>query len=243
MTPRFKILLRAKYLLALAGSSNPHEAVLARQRAQEHVAKHQITLAELDSLVEKPPTIRFVENLGDDSHWREQLAVEVAKRYDCKPLKARGRLFFDGEDAVLAISEYRRIVAKIVHDNRVVRTRGWYFDVRDGIIFVSGRYPGNYVTLFCARKKLPFRGDFCKFDDIAKSYTWAFEQLGPLGRGARLVFSSSEWDIIGEVTETGIIVVSLDGRVAKDKDGGPLHVEDDSHSELPAIRIVRKWGQ
>ena len=80
------ILIKVKKLLSLANSPNPNEAATARDLADALIAKYSITEAELGSLDPK-------EYYGENEKlfvtfgpvmWRRQLAVAVAKYFDCQ---------------------------------------------------------------------------------------------------------------------------------------------------------------
>jgi hypothetical protein len=92
-----KVLEKVRKLLALAGSSNEHEAALAASRAQALLAEHNLTLADVKA--EKGDEFVIDEELVTDSYpWRRQLANAVASLYFCKYYYQnvrRGRTMYD----------------------------------------------------------------------------------------------------------------------------------------------------
>lgn len=225
LTPREKLIARARHLLALASSPEAHEAASAKRYAEAHVAKHKITAEEL--ALPKLRTIRFADDLDPEERWRERLALEIARKHGCRPLVARGRLFFEGERAIEATVEYRMRIAAALREARAARWDGWTLEVRPRLVVVSGRHPGNYATLFLDGEKMVFRGELSVFDNAEKTYLWAFERREVLREGQRLVFSVADRDVIGEVAGGEISVRALKARVAKDAAGAPMWLESD----------------
>lgn len=78
-----KVLDKVRKLLALAGSSNEHEAALAMSRAQGLLAEHNLTLADVKA--EKGDEFVIEKDIVTTSYpWRRQLANAVASLYFCR---------------------------------------------------------------------------------------------------------------------------------------------------------------
>jgi hypothetical protein len=91
---------KAKKLLRLSQSANPHEAALAASRAQEIIDRFKIESISLDledkQSAPKPdePIKDFRSDPLDDSGraetWKYRLAMEIAKQNQCKLYSCRG---------------------------------------------------------------------------------------------------------------------------------------------------------
>lgn len=267
-TPRDKVLARLANLLRLSKSSNLYEANLARERADDLVRKHGITDVEVAGVVAEPVQRDLPKYAGPISAgWHEQLAFAVSEKMRCRPLKVRERIFFDGESAAEAVTQYRRIADEIGdtcgEELREMRDpRAWLYIFRsvfqadgnpppmssyhqkidtivrrvwraatesmvlkNGLVLVTARQPGNYATLFSPSGKFVCRGDLSAFDDAARTYTWAFEQRGKIEKGQHLVFATEDREIVGELTGTWIRIVNRAARVARAGTGEPMEVE------------------
>ena len=98
------------------------------------------------------------------------------------------------------------------------------FQRRPGLVLFSSNLPGGHATLFGPRGKLRFRDDASHFDDIHRSYSWAFEWNDPLDDGMQFVFATSERAVVGEVRASEICVVEKRVDVARDAFGKPLQL-------------------
>ena len=102
------ILAKVKKLLALTNSPNTNEADNARSMADKLIEKYNITEEELGSL---DPKEYYGENeklfvtLGMVM-WRQQLAVAVAKYYDCQIVQEELRPAGSSEDAIVEYHHY-----------------------------------------------------------------------------------------------------------------------------------------
>jgi hypothetical protein len=101
------ILTKVKLLLNLASSPNPNEADNARAMADKLISKYNITEEELSSLDPK-------EYYGENEKlfvtfgvvmWRQQLAVAVAKYFDCQIVQEELRPA-GGEDTIVELHHY-----------------------------------------------------------------------------------------------------------------------------------------
>ena len=118
---------RIRKLLALAQSSNPHEAALAAERAVEIAQRHNLDLANL-GVVED----RFVQSevdVGGAAPWRWLLMSAVARANFCRALRRRvaGRfqseMFLVGERHNLAVCEF--LFAFLAREVDRLAERGW----------------------------------------------------------------------------------------------------------------------
>lgn len=221
MVNRDKAVTLAKKLRRLAESPNPNEARLAQERLDGLRVKHKLTVEEIEAVPEER-TIRCAGDL--DETWKEKLALDISRKFKCKPLRARDKIFFEGANAVEAVIQFRRIVETVIAAKLLEASDGWTFEKRDGLLFVSGRYPGDYATLFLDNEKLP-SSDKSKFDNARRSYTWAFKHEPDLIPGQLFVFVTSNHECIGEVTNKGIVVAALTAMVARSSAGEPMHIE------------------
>jgi hypothetical protein len=74
------------------------------------------------------------------------------------------------------------------------------FILKPPLIFFHDDRPGQHATLFASNgQKFPFRSDMCSFKDAHADYTWAFE--GQLVEGDRIVFATSDREVVGRVRE------------------------------------------
>jgi hypothetical protein len=68
------------------------------------------------------------------------------------------------------------------------------------LIFFHDDRPGQHATMFAPNgQRFPFRSDFSSFKDAHADYTWAFE--GHITEGDRIVFATSDREVIGRVRE------------------------------------------
>jgi hypothetical protein len=119
---------RIRKLLALATSSNPHEAALAAERAVEIAQRHNLDLASLGPAEEE----RYVQrelDVGGAAPWRWLLMSAVARANFCRALRRRiaGRfqseMFLVGERHNLAVCEF--LFAFLAREVDRLAERGW----------------------------------------------------------------------------------------------------------------------
>lgn len=95
------IISKIKKLLALGESSNEHEAKLAMLKAQELLAKHKISLKEIEdyqdiNVIEGKTNITFTK-----AKWKGQLAKVIADNFGCYNFfrtKGTNTIMFMGKD-------------------------------------------------------------------------------------------------------------------------------------------------
>jgi len=80
---RERIAERVRRLLALAKSSNEHEATAAAQKAQELLHRHDLSMAEV-SMAEPPEVTKEGHKLANGAGWRIALLGQVTRAYGCK---------------------------------------------------------------------------------------------------------------------------------------------------------------
>lgn len=80
-TERDKLIDKVRKLLSLSGSSNEHEAALAAERAQEMLAKYNLTLAEVEQ-TRTNTEIKQTVTTGS-APWRIMLGDSIGKLYFC----------------------------------------------------------------------------------------------------------------------------------------------------------------
>lgn len=89
------VLERIRKLLALAESSNVHEAAAAAAKAQELMTKHRIEQAELEADVagaeDEPVLDQDVDTFGGRKPWRELLLSGLARANGCEVYLTRRR--------------------------------------------------------------------------------------------------------------------------------------------------------
>ena len=123
-----RVVERIRKLLALAQSSNPHEAALAAERATEIAQRHNLDLARIGPVEEE----RFVQrelDVGGASAWRWLLMSAIARANFCRALRRRiaGRfqseMFLVGERHNLAVCEF--LFAFLAREVDRLADRGW----------------------------------------------------------------------------------------------------------------------
>ena len=82
-----KVLDKVQKLLALSNSSNDHEALLALMKAQELLAKHNLSMADVPSeLKEERVVEEWVMDVSAYNYWVRKLAKIVAQNFRCEDL-------------------------------------------------------------------------------------------------------------------------------------------------------------
>lgn len=129
MTADPKILDRIKKLLALATSSNPHEAGLALQRAQELMQAHQVSEATVELGVLSEVEVSSIATATRVKIWELRLMDGVAKAFGLELLFRRGYPYggyiFFGPETDVKVAEYAAtfLLRRIAKD-RAAFTRG-----------------------------------------------------------------------------------------------------------------------
>lgn len=103
------IIEKIKKLLALANSSNEHEAALAAGHAQRLLSEHNLAMADIEA-AHKPDKADKVETAVSKSlpKWLRHLSAGVSTAFDCQAVHhpATGRLTFIGVGADVQIAAY-----------------------------------------------------------------------------------------------------------------------------------------
>lgn len=139
------ILARVKKLLALATSSNPHEAATAAAQAQRLMDEHNLTVAHLDASddpIGKEPLDGNVR--GRLSSWRCSLAQRLADHNGAMALVSGGEIRLAGRasDVAMVRSLYEYLVREIdrlVKRDAHGRGRGYANAFRHGAVYTIGR--------------------------------------------------------------------------------------------------------
>ena len=103
------IIEKIKKLLALANSSNEHEAALAAGHAQRLLAEHNLAMADIET-AHKPDKANKVETAVSKSlpKWLRHLSAGVSTAFDCQAIHhpAAGKMTFIGVGADVQIAAY-----------------------------------------------------------------------------------------------------------------------------------------
>ena len=88
---KVKILDKIKKLFALATSPNENEAQLAMEKASELLAKHNLSMADLQNETkEQPRMFMFSKDMGERvPKWKQLIYVVLPKTFDCAVLIER----------------------------------------------------------------------------------------------------------------------------------------------------------
>ncbi|MFZ4856089.1 MAG: DUF2786 domain-containing protein [Desulfuromonadaceae bacterium] len=115
------IIEKIKKLLALASSSNEHEAALAAGHAQRLLSEHNLAMADIDA-THKPDKADKVETVVPKTlpKWLRHLSSSVSTSFDCQTVHypATGKMVFIGVGADVEIASYtfsylHRVVRKL----------------------------------------------------------------------------------------------------------------------------------
>ena len=158
-------LAKVKKLLALATSSNPNEAANAKELADKLIEKYNITEADLGSLDPK-------EHYGENEKlfvtygsvmWRQQLAVAVAKYFDCQIIQEEHRPAGSGEEVT---GEFHHFVYG--DDDQVKDTQFVYHAFAKKI--------DNLVEVKCIGRGPVYKDSYC--EGVVESVKWNIEMYG-----------------------------------------------------------------
>ncbi len=104
-----KIIAKIQKLLALANSSNEHEAALAAAHAQRLLSEHNLAMADIES-EQKPQSADKVEAQVSKTlpKWVRHLSSGVCTAFDCQAIHhpATGKMTFIGVGADVQIAAY-----------------------------------------------------------------------------------------------------------------------------------------
>lgn len=103
------IIEKIKKLLALANSSNEHEAALAASHAQRLLSEHNLAMADIEA-AHKPDKADKVEAAVSKTlpKWLRHLSAGVSTAFDCQAIHhpATGKMTFIGVGADVQIAAY-----------------------------------------------------------------------------------------------------------------------------------------
>lgn len=103
------IIEKIKKLLALANSSNEHEAALAAGHAQRLLAEHNLAMADIEA-ANRPEQADRVETVVSKTlpKWMRHLSAGVSSAFDCQAIHhpASGKMTFIGVGADVEIAAY-----------------------------------------------------------------------------------------------------------------------------------------
>jgi hypothetical protein len=103
------VIEKIKKLLALANSSNEHEAALAASHAQRLLSEHNLAMADIES-VQKPQSADKVETAVAKTlpKWVRHLSAGICKAFDCQAVHhpVLGKMTFIGVGADVQIAAY-----------------------------------------------------------------------------------------------------------------------------------------
>jgi Protein of unknown function (DUF2786) len=103
------IIEKIKKLLALANSSNEHEAALAASHAQRMLSEHNLAMADIEA-AHKPDKADKVETAVSKTlpKWMRHLSAGVSAAFDCQAIHhpATGKMTFIGVGADVQVAAY-----------------------------------------------------------------------------------------------------------------------------------------
>lgn len=109
MMEKTPIIEKIKKLLALANSSNEHEAALAASHAQRLLSEHNLAMADIEA-THKPDKADTVETTVSKTlpKWLRYLSAGVSTAFDCQAVHhpATGKMTFIGVGADVQIAVY-----------------------------------------------------------------------------------------------------------------------------------------
>lgn len=104
-----QIIEKIKKLLALANSSNEHEAALAASHAQRLLSEHNLAMADIEA-AHKPDKADKVETAVSKSlpKWMRHLSAGISSAFDCQAIHhpAAGKMTFIGVGVDVQIAAY-----------------------------------------------------------------------------------------------------------------------------------------
>lgn len=112
---------KIKKLMALANSSNEHEAALAAGHAQRLLSEHNLAMSDIDT-ADKPDSADKVDVIVPKNlpKWLRYLSSGVSTAFDCQTVHfpASGKMVFIGVGADVAVASYtfdylHRVVRKL----------------------------------------------------------------------------------------------------------------------------------
>jgi len=112
---------KIKKLLALANSSNEHEAALAAGHAQRLLSEHNLAMSDIDT-ADKPDSADKIDVIVPKNlpKWLRYLSSGVSTAFDCQTVHfpASGKMAFIGVGADVAVASYtfdylHRVIRKL----------------------------------------------------------------------------------------------------------------------------------
>jgi len=138
-----KIIDKIKKLLALSESPNENEAAAAVVKARELLDRHNLTLAEVETLTAEDPLIIRARMGTGYKHlpvWLIYLGAVVEKPFDCVALHSSGELSFCGTetDAEVALYTFTYLYRAIwdcwlIHREELKADQRWKRKKRPGV--------------------------------------------------------------------------------------------------------------
>ncbi len=104
------IIEKIQKLLALANSSNEHEAALAAAHAQRLLSEHNLAMADVEAKQQRPQSADKVETTVAKTlpKWVRNLSAGVCSAFDCQAIHhpAQGKMTFIGVGADVQVASY-----------------------------------------------------------------------------------------------------------------------------------------
>lgn len=104
------ILYRIKKLMALANSTNEHEAALAARKAQELLQEHSLSMSDVDGLqaTNADPVLRSDYQYTNGNHitWKIRLAHQIATNNSCSLITSGRTLVFLGRKSDVEVVKF-----------------------------------------------------------------------------------------------------------------------------------------
>lgn len=157
---------KIKKLLALSGSSNENEANTAFLKAQELLAKHKLSMQDVNTEEEKATVERTFIPVGSTSNWKIILAMVIADNFCCHGLIERygkqGRMisFLGKEDDLLICTTAYKAAVKYVQDRVALMKKEKLFPDNKNLM-------NSYGTGFCAGLQLQYREHLAQHQEYA----------------------------------------------------------------------------
>jgi hypothetical protein len=109
MEPTNPIIKKIRKLLALANSSNEHEAALAASHAQRLLSEHNLAMADVEAK-QRPRSADKIETSVAKTlpKWVRNLSVGVCSAFDCRAIHhpTQGKMTFIGVGADVQVASY-----------------------------------------------------------------------------------------------------------------------------------------
>lgn len=124
-TPDEKIIEKIRKLLALATSSNEHEAALAAAKAQDLLFRHNLEMSQIEraGMTRPDPYTTIYEQNITRAEWKIDLANSVARANLCKIILSRGTIVWMGKESNLEVAQF--VNATLVQDLERIANEKW----------------------------------------------------------------------------------------------------------------------